>query len=419
LSDATGAPSAAGWWRTTAVRDGLLVALTLGLAASISLSEATLVVLAAWLAFGRRAAGARRAGWPLAGPLVGFAAWTLVAALASPRPVESLAAAKGLLTLGAFYLMRHALPDRPAARRFLTGLFVAVSVVALLSVLQVGLCPPSGSVDTGPVRLLFRKCARARGFFSIYMTLAGVLTQVLVATLPRLARAGRERAWMAPLWALGVVALGLTYVRGAWLGFAVGAVGCALLLRRRGLVLATLAVVVAAALVVEPGVLARLRTIGDLRDDTARDRLAMLDTGLRLVRAHPITGVGPGGVKRLYPLWAPPEALRRSTSHLHDTPLQIAVERGVPGLAAWIAIWVAFFGVSVRTLARVPKGDEDARALVLGPMAAIAAFLVAGLFEYNFGDTEVLLVAVALMALPFTVASDLPEAARNRGAGET
>ena len=403
MSDATGAPSAAGWWRTTAVRDGLLVALTLGLAASISLSEATLVVLAAWLAFGRRAAGARRAGWPLAGPLVGFAAWTLVAALASPRPVESLAATKGLLTLGAFYVMRHALPDRPAARRFLTGLFVAVSVVALLSVLQVGLCPPSGSVDTGPVRLLFRKCARARGFFSIYMTLAGVLTQVLVATLPRLARAGRERAWMAPLWALGVVALGLTYVRGAWLGFAVGAVGCALLLRRRGLVLATLAVVVAAALVVEPGVLARLRTIGDLRDDTARDRLAMLDTGLRLVQAHPITGVGPGGVKRLYPLWAPPEALRRSTSHLHDTPLQIAVERGVPGLAAWIAIWVAFFGVSVRTLARVPKGDEDARALVLGPMAAITAFLVAGLFEYNFGDTEVLLVAVALMALPFTV----------------
>ena len=167
MSDATDAPSApatrAGWWRITAVRDGLLVALTLGLAASISLSELTLVVLAAWLAFGRRAAGGRRAGWPLAGPLVGFAAWTIVAALTSPRPVESLAAAKGLLTLGAFYVMRHALPDRPAARRFLTGLFVAVSVVALLSVLQVGLCPPSGSVDTGPVRLLFRKCARARG----------------------------------------------------------------------------------------------------------------------------------------------------------------------------------------------------------------------------------------------------------------
>src|SRR3989442_8655057 len=52
------------------------------------------------------------------------------------------------------------------------------------------------------------------------------------------------------------------------------------------------------SLVVEPGVLARLRTIGDLRDDTARDRLAMLDTGLRLVRAHPITGVGCARTRR-------------------------------------------------------------------------------------------------------------------------
>src|SRR5256885_14279341 len=185
---------------------------------------------------------------------------------------------------------------------------------------------------------------------------------------------------MVPLWLLGVLALGLTYVRGAWLGFALGAAGCAFLLRRRGLVLATRAVVVAAALVVEPGVLARLRTIGDLNDDTVRDRLAMLDTGLRLAWAHPITGVGPGGVKQLYPVWAPPEALRRSTSHLHNTSLQIVVERGVPGLAAWIAIWVGFFAASARTLSRIPAGGEDGRALLLGSLAAIAALLVGGPF---------------------------------------
>ena len=414
MSDASDALSAAGTpagpW-TAAVRGWLLVALTLGLAASITLSELTLVVLAAWLAFGPRETGARRVGWPLAGPLVAFGAWTLVTALAAPRPAESLVAAKGLLTLGAFYVVRYALPERRAAQRFLTGLFVAVSVVALLSILQVGLCPPGGAVESGLWRLLFRKCARARGFFSIYMTLAGVLTQVLVATLPRLARAGRARAWMVPLWLLGVLALGLTYVRGAWLGFALGAAGCALVLRHRALVLTTLAVVVAAALVAEPGVLHRVRTIGDLNDDTVRDRLAMLDTGLRLARAHPLTGVGPGGVKQLYPVWAPPEALRRSTSHLHDSPLQIAVERGLPGLAAWVAIWVAFFGAAVRVLRRLGPADAAARAMVWGSIAAIVAFLVAGLFEYNFGDTEVLLVAVALMALPFVVARDLAAAA--------
>jgi len=148
-------------------------------------------------------------------------------------------------------------------------------------------------------------------------------------------------------------------------------------------------------------------SVGDLTNDTARDRLAMLETGLRLAIAHPLTGIGPGQVKNVYPTEASPEALRRSTSHLHDTPLQIVVERGVPGLGAWIAIWVGFFGAAWRVLRRIPPANEEARALVLGSMAAIAAFLVAGLFEYNFGDTEVLLMALAVMALPFVVEREL------------
>jgi O-antigen ligase len=252
-----------------------------------------------------------------------------------------------------------------------------------------------------------RKCARARGFFSIYMTLAGVLTLVLVSTLPRLALGGRSAAWAAPAWLAGILALGLTSVRGAWLGFAAGCVSSSLGLRRRWLVLAVLALVVAGALVVEPRLLERVRTMGDLADDTTRDRLAMLEAGLGLAIAHPLTGIGPGQVKHVYPIVAPAEALRRSTSHLHDTPLQIVVERGLPGLAAWLAIWVGFFGAAWRVFRRVPRADAEARALVLGSMAAIAAFLVAGLFEYNFGDTEVLLVALALMALPFVVERDL------------
>jgi len=386
----------------SAVVGWLLLALTVGLAASITLSETTLVVLALWLVFGPRQA-LPRAGWPLLAPLAAFAAWTVVAALASARPVESLVAARGLLTLGAFYVMLHALPDARVAGRFATGLFIAVAVVALLSILQVGFCPADGTVTSGAARLLFRKCARARGFFSIYMTLAGVLTLVLLSALPRLALGGRRAAWAVPAWFASVLALGLTSVRGAWVGFAVGGVGCALALRRRWLVLGALGLVVAGALASEPGTLRRLRSVGDLRDETTRDRLAMLGAGLQLVRAHPIAGIGPGQVKNLYPAVATPEALRRSTSHLHNTPLQIAVERGLPGLAAWTAIWVAFFHHAARVLQRIPGPDEDARALVLGSMAAIAAFLVAGLFEYNFGDTEVLLVALALMALPFVV----------------
>jgi O-antigen ligase len=387
------------------VRDWLLVALTAGLAASITLSEATLVVLAFVLVLGPRSARPR-ASWPLIGPMLAFALWTLVTVLASARPGESFMASRGLLTLLAFYVVLHALPDARAAARFANGLLIAVAIVAVLSIVQVGFCPAEGTVDSSSaVRLLMRKCARARGFFSIYMTLAGVLSLVLVSTLPRVALGRPGTAWTLPAWLAGLLALGLTSVRGAWLGFAAGVAGLGL--RRRWLVLAALVLVLAGALVVEPGLLRRLKTVGDITDDTTRDRLAMLDAGLGLAIAHPLTGIGPGQVKNVYPTVASAEALRRSTSHLHNTPLQIVVERGLPGLAAWLAIWVGFFGAAWRVFRRIPPADEESRALVLGSMAAIAAFLVAGLFEYNFGDTEVLLVALAVMALPFVVERDL------------
>jgi hypothetical protein len=40
----------------------------------------------------------------------------------------------------------------------------------------------------------------------------------------------------------------------------------------------------------------------------------------------------------------------------------------------------------------------------VGSLAAVAGFLVGGLTEYNFGDSEVVMVAYTVMALPFVAA---------------
>jgi putative inorganic carbon (hco3(-)) transporter len=208
--------------------------------------------------------------------------------------------------------------------------------------------------------------------------------------------------------------LALTYVRSAWLGSATGALAAVTGLGRRGIVLAVTATLLVAALLVGlPGVGARLQTIGSAADDTTRDRLAMLEAGRRLAVQHPLIGIGPGQVKYLYPSVAPAQAMRHSTGRLHNTPLQIAVERGLLGLAAWLWIFVAFLDRGAALLRRLPSAALGDRALVLGALAAVVTFLVAGLFEYNFGDTEVLLVALAVMALPFALARQggRPEAA--------
>jgi O-antigen ligase len=387
----------------------LLLALVAGLAASISLSQASLAALAVWLAWrGRRAVGG--AGWPLTVPISGFAGWTIVSALTSAAPADSLLAAKSLLSLAAFWIVLRALPDAGRAHWFATALFVGLTAVALFAVVQVGTCSEARLDRVEPawpplVRSWFGKCRRAHGFFSIYMSLAGVLSVVLMLTLPRLRTLASHRVVAALAWVAGVLALGLTYVRGAWIGFVAGVLTLAVTLPRQAAILVGV-VLVAGSAMLAPGILDRVGTMGSLADDTARDRLAMLTAGLRLVREYPVLGVGPGEVKRLYPEYAPPEALRRRTSHLHNTPLQIAVERGVVGLALWVAIFVEFFSRSVRILRRLPADAAADRALVAGSIAAIAAFLVAGLFEYNFGDTEVLLVALSVMALPFVIERD-------------
>ena len=51
-----------------------------------------------------------------------------------------------------------------------------------------------------------------------------------------------------------------------------------------------------------------------------------------------------------------PEAFKKRIGHVHNTPLQILVERGLIGLAAWLWIWVAFYARAGAILRRLPPG---------------------------------------------------------------
>src|SRR5262249_10618773 len=275
-------------------------------------------------------------------------------AAVSPEPLESLKAAKGLLLIVAFYVMLDALPDARAAARFMGALLVLVAIVALVGVAQVALCPGPGlsAAALGP---LGRKCHRARGFYSIYMTLAGVLSLTLLAAGPRaLPVAGAKLEWWrVAAWIVAGVGFVLTYVRGAWLGFLAGVVTLLAAVRHGRVVVAAGVLALAVVVLLAPGVRRRAESIADPADPTARERWLMWRSGLAIARDHPVLGVGPGGVKREYPRYAAPEALQRHRGHLHNTPLQILVERGVLGLGAWLALFATFFVKAVSVLRRL------------------------------------------------------------------
>jgi O-antigen ligase len=157
-----------------------------------------------------------------------------------------------------------------------------------------------------------------------------------------------------------------------------------------------------------PGQVAeRVQSIVNLEDATSRDRVAMWRAGLSMIADHPLFGVRPGEVRAWYQHYRRPEAVRPSTGHLHNSAIQIAAERGLPALAAWIWLWVVFFREGWGVLRRLGRDSPLSRALVCASLAGVAGFLVAGLFEHNFGDAEVAMLVYALMAQPWVVSREL------------
>ena len=150
----------------------------------------------------------------------------------------------------------------------------------------------------------------------------------------------------------------------------------------------------------------RVRGMFNLNDPTNRDRMAMIEAGRAMVREHPLTGVGPDMVERVYPRYRVPWAVNPTNPHLHNVPMQIAAERGLPALALWL--W--FIGALTWSVwQRLPRVRGPA--LAVGALSAITAMLSAGLFEYNFGDSEFLMLLLLLITLPFAAGRPTDDAA--------
>ena len=349
---------------------------------------------------------------PLRWPLLAFAVVTLASALASDHPRAALLESKQLLSIPLFLAAVNGFRDGNDVRRALRWLFIVSALVSIHGILQVWACTSQVALPewaAWALRLKLDVCRaspmfRAKAFFSIYMTLGGTLLIVLALMLARAAMVRRAAWGLEIVSALpAAVALALTYVRNAWLGLGASVLVVTGLTRRYAWLLGLL-ILAGVVLAVPSPLRQRALSIVDPADPTVRERLYFWHAGWRMVKDAPVLGLGPGGVKRHYPEYRDPAARRPSTGHLHNNAVQLAAERGVLGLAAWLSIWVAFFVRAGRIYARLPAARAGDRALVAGSVAAVAGFLVAGLFEYNFGDSEVIGLTWVVMAFPFVVA---------------
>jgi O-antigen ligase len=349
---------------------------------SIAVSQALLALtVVAWLAVlvvERRRPSAPRFALPLAL----YAGMTLVAAAVSEDPAAGLADSKQLVLL----LMV------PITYELMTERFGAHAATFAMSAGAV-----SGLVGIAQYALLHydNLGLRPRSTLGMYMTFSGLIMLVIGLALAQVLFAKKNRAWPALVVPALTVALALTLTRSAWIG-ACAALALLLVLKDFRL-LALLPIVAAVFLVLAPGAVAqRFYSIFDPTNPTNRDRFAMLQAGERMVRDHPFTGVGPAMVERRYPDYRVPEAVLETTAHLHSVPVHIAAERGLLALA----LWAWFITVAVLDLWRLFRSPGE-RWLPAAGLAAVFAMLAAGMFEYNFGDSEFQMLFLFLITLPF------------------
>jgi O-antigen ligase len=216
---------------------------------------------------------------------------------------------------------------------------------------------------------------------------------------------GRQRPWER--WfcrgCLALTILGLTAAasRGALLGLGAALVYACVVSRRRGRMLKLAFGVLLPLLLLSPSSpLPRLLSPDRSDQESSDTRLALWRAGLRMVEAHPVTGVGLGNFKWVVSRYdAPGESLGNVA---HNTYVEVAAELGIPGLVLWLGLLASTFRALTRIRRRtrdVPAADLVHRA-ALGLQAGMVAFLVATFFVSATQQKLFWLAVFLTMCLP-------------------
>ena len=391
---------------------------------------------------------------PLDGPILAFCLWTLLSASFSANPSLSQLYAGKLYLFLLFYLAVDTLASEAARERVLTAALLGGLALVSLTILQyfllgfdtlslrprglLGHYMSASGLTMGVVILAAARLALAREWPRLHpkdgRLLAGLavavaaLSATQAAGMPSLflspmmrhgigaetffvlglaltggALALARGSWPAPSTAtllaalalpLGCLALLLSQTRNAWLGAVAGLATVAVVRAPRTLWL--LAAAVVAVLLVRPATVMNRLTLGD---DSSRDRYYMWQAGIDMIEDKPVFGQGPGMILTVYPSYRWPEAPNPRAPHLHDNALQIAAERGLPCLVFWLW-WVA---AATGAAWREARREAAAGGPALATLGVLVAVLAAGLFEYNFGDSEVLMFVLLTASFPYAL----------------
>lgn len=327
----------------------------------------------------------RRRVWSLS--LIGLMAWAAASTLWANEPSTAIALTLRLILwmCVAWRMACDPLPPAGMAR----VLLISLGVQSVVGVWQFAIQHYVGLTDLGelPVTLNYPNVSvivvgaqpiiRAYGLSGHPNVLGGFAVVALtIGTGWLWQAAGRGRQLGVSVWLLGLLVLSLTFSRSAWLG---GLIGFGAWARSRpplmhkpigrGLIIGV-SMAVAWLMVFGPLLLQRLDVIDHPTERVSIDeRLRQVTQALTQIRTRPLIGAGEGNFNVI--------GVDGQPARVHNVPLLIAADLGLPGLGFWL---IGVGGVFAAWLDRLRRSPHSIWAAVFG--VALSAMLVIAQFDY-------------------------------------
>ena len=314
---------------------------------------------------------------------LGFVLVELISSVFSNYPAESFLHARRIFLVLVFYMTVFIVRDIDVMKRsvfFVAGIVSLVSVVEIFLYhvkLQLWLGVFQHSTTSGEIKMIALLL-----LFPFYLNRSLSFKVRLTALF-----------LMAPIYLTFI----LTFSRGSWLGFIVGLFVVVILGYRwfiPGWVF-LLAVFVA---------LFPLKYGSDVaHGPTTIARLEMWKTGILMFQDRPLLGYGDIDLFKIYIKYRPnPPRLERH-GHLHNNLIMWLVLFGVVGFAVLVSLFVKMILDAFKIL-NLFSGVPVLSDVIISGIGIFFAFHSSGLFEWNFGDAEIMTLLWFALGLVFSKA---------------
>lgn len=242
-------------------------------------------------------------------------------------------------------------------------------------------------------------------YFNYPLTIAEIKMMTLLSVFPLLFQSTDfplSRKYMILLCLPVIVSMLLTQSRNVYLAFFICMVLYGIVMNRRFLVVLLVAVPVG-YLMLPAGVTQRLTSIFDASHPSNKSRIAMWETGIKMFADHPITGVADNKILEIYSEYKTPEYHSEGV-HLHSNFIMILATTGLLGFTAFIGLFAALILKQFKLMRQFGEGSK--KLLAFGSILVVISFLISGIFEWSFGDHEVMTAFFFLVSVPFITAKE-------------